>query len=96
MSVLGLRQLGDAQPGNLTNSAGFTPPLGIRQHATDEREADTVLVEEPGCGPRPQFDSHGQGLVDGAGKFGVRTVHAVIMPLTHSTPLMLINVQADP
>jgi hypothetical protein len=39
---------------------------------------------------------HLERLVDGAGKFDVRAVHAPIMPLTHGTSVMLIKLQTGP
>jgi hypothetical protein len=69
------------------------PTSRISQHLANERETRAAVRQE---GSRSAHVIHGQRFVDGAGKFGIRTVHAPIMPLTHGTPLMLINVQFGP
>ncbi len=79
--VLGLRQLGAGQPGNLTSSASFTPARRILQHPADEREARAVVDQERGRGAHV---AHGQRVVDSGCKVDVRAVggHADILPLT--------------
>ena len=93
MRVLGLRQLGNDQPGNLTSLANSTTARRLPQHAADDRERRTPAFQERGRGARVV---HGLRLVDGAGKFSIRAVHPAIMPLTHGMPLTLINVQVEP